>query len=181
MKTETLLLQLGLSRNATRTYLTLLGLGPESIARIAGTAGLARPLVYKALPELLEKGLVAKTPRGKRTYYSARSPEKLKELQRVLAVSLDESLPALSERFALSGERPSVTYLEGRVGIVAVYEDILETLPQGGVFYRYSSGVGARKHEYYVPKNYRAKRDAKKLERYVITNKQTAARKPPPT
>ena len=34
------------------------------------------------------------------------------------------------------------------------------------------------KRDYYVPKNYQARRDAKRLERYVITNKSTLARKP---
>lgn len=172
-----LLRQLGLSKNATLVYLALLKSGPETIARIAINAGIERPLVYKALPELVKGGLMAKAPRGKRSYYSARSPGKLRELLSALTTSLEHTLPTLEERFALSGDRPHVTYLEGRTGIVSVYEDIIETLPRGGVFYRYSSGLGARKHEHYVPKDYRAKRDAKKLERYVITNKQTAARK----
>lgn len=177
MENNTLLRQLGLTNNAALVYLALLSSGPETIARIAAVAKIARPLVYSALPELLANGLVAKAPRGKRTYYSASSPSKLKELHGALLASLERALPRLEERFLLSGDRPRVTYLEGRIGIVSVYEDILKTLPVGGVFYRYSSGVGAKKHEYYVPKNYRTKRDAKKLERYVITNRQTAARK----
>ena len=166
MENNTLLRQLGLTNNAALVYLALLSSGPETIARIAAVAKIARPLVYSALPELLANGLVAKAPRGKRTYYSASSPSKLKELHGALLASLERALTRLEERFLLSGDRPRVTYLEGRIGIVSVYEDILKTLPVGGVFYRYSSGVGAKKHEYYVPKNYRTKRDAKKLERY---------------
>ena len=177
MNTSTLLRQLGLSKNAALTYLALLETGPVTVARIAAHSGVQRPLVYKVLPELLGMGLIAKAPRGKRMHFSALAPTKLKQLHHALDVALDTALPSLEERFLASGERPHVTYFEGRTGIVSVYEDIIETLPRGGVFYRYSSGSKSRKNEYYVPKDYRAKRDAKKLERYVITNKQTAAKK----
>lgn len=177
MNTSTLLRQLGLSKNAALVYLSLLNLGPASIARISAESGVQRPLVYKVLPELLSMGLAAKAPRGKRTHYSALSPARLRNLHRTLDAHLDLALPALEERFLASGARPHITYLEGRAGIVSVYEDIIETLPKEGIFYRYSSGSKTKKHEYYVPKDYRAKRDAKKLERYVITNKQTASKK----
>lgn len=177
MNIPPLLRQLGLSKNAAVVYIALIETGASTIARIASQAGIQRPLVYKVLPELLNFGLIAKAPRGKRTYYHALSPTKLRGLHRTLDVALDTALPALEERFLASGERPRITYLEGRVGIVSVYEDIIESLPKGGVFYRYSSGTKTKKHEYYVPKDYRAKRDAKKLERYVITNKLTAAKK----
>ena len=177
MNTSVLLRQLGLSKNAALAYLALVDLGTASIARIALESGVQRPLVYKVLPELLGMGLVAKAPHGKRTHYSALSPTKLRNLHRTLDAALDSALPALEERYLASGERPRITYLEGRAGIVSVYADIIETLPKGGVFYRYSSGNKVKKNEYYVPKDYRAKRDAKKLERYVITNKQTASKK----
>ncbi len=177
MKIPILLEHLGLSKNAARAYLALIDSGPETIARIAMHSGVPRPLVYKILPELLDKGLIMKAPRGKRTYYSAASPSKLSELHHTLAATLESQLPGLEQRYLSSGERPRVTYHEGRAGIIAVYEDIIESLPKGGVFYRYSSGNLEKKHEHYVPKDYRAKRDAKKLERYVITNKQTAAKK----
>lgn len=177
MNTSILLQQLGLSKNGALAYLALVDLGPATIARIAAESGVQRPLIYKVLPELFNMGLVAKAPRGKRMHYSALSPTKLRNLHRTLDVALDSALPALEKRYLASGERPHITYLEGRAGIVAVYEDIIETLPKGGIFYRYSSGSKAKKNEYYVPKDYRAKRDAKKLERYVITNKQTAAKK----
>jgi len=159
--------------------MALLEGGPETIAGIAQRARIDRPLVYRVIPDLLSKGLIAKAPKGKRTYYSARSPETLKRLHDEIGSALLESLPKLEQRFERGGKRPRVTYLEGREGIVAVYEDILKTLPPGGVFYRYSSSANERKRGFYVPKNYRAERDAKKLERYVITNKQNALRKTP--
>ena len=175
-ETHTLLAQLGLSQNGARVYLALLDTGTSAISDIARQSKIERPLVYKALPELIEKNLVTKVPKGKRTQYAATSPRKLRQIYEHMGNHLFEALPLLEENFAKAGNRPVVTYLEGRAGIISVYEDILQTLPSGGVFYRYSSSKGDRKR-IYVPKDYSTRRDAKQIERYVITNKTSAERK----
>ena len=168
--------QLGLAKHESAVYLALLEGGTDTIAGIAQKAKIDRPLVYRVIPDLLEKGLVGKAPKGKRMYFTARSPEKLKQLHDEIGVTLDASLPLLSKKFITAANRPKVSYFEGRDGIIAVYEDILNTLPMGGIFYRYSSSSNERK-KIYVPKNYGARRDAKKIERYVITNKMSAEKK----
>ncbi len=179
MKILTLLGHLGLTKHESSVYLALLSSGPDTVAGIARNAKIERPLVYHALPDLLAKGLIAKAPKGKRTYYAALSPQRLKLLFDELGLAVAGTLPTLEKQFAQNGNRPRVTYLEGREGIIAVYDDILDTLPPRGIFYRYSSGKGGRKKNYYVPSNYQARRDAKKLERYVITSKTNAERKSP--
>ena len=176
MNISALLRQLGLTKHECAVYLALLETGVETVAGIARQANIDRPLVYRVLPTLLAKGLLAKAPRGKRTYYSAHSPLALKRLHDDVGEALKESLPLLEERYTQTGNRPHVSYLEGREGIISVYEDILNTLPSGGVFYRYSSSSADRK-KIYVPKNYGTRRDAKRIERYVITNKISAERK----
>lgn len=174
-----LLRQLGLSKRGAVIYLALLKHGESSVAEIARNAQMLRPLVYRALPSLIEHGLVAKAPRGKRTLYVALSPHRLEELWEETGKTFRETIPKLAEFYRTQEERPNVMVLKGRKGIVAVYEDILATLPKGGIFYRYSSAKGARRQDYYVPTNYRARRDAKRLERYVITSYATAVRKRP--
>lgn len=174
-----LLRQLGLSKHGAAIYLVLLEHGESNIAGIARNAQVLRPLVYRALPPLIEHGLIGKVPRGKRTYYTALSPHRLEELWEETGKTFREALPKLAEFYATKEERPNVVVLKGRSGIIAVYEDILSTLPRGGIFYRYSSSKEARREGLYVPKNYRARRDAKRLERYVITSKGSAARKSP--
>jgi len=173
-----LLRQLGLSKHGATIYVALLEHGESTIAEIARNAQVLRPLVYRALPSLVERGLIGKVPHGKRTCYTALSPKRLEELWEETGKTFRETIPALTELYATQDDRPNVIVLKGRKGIVAVYEDILETLPRGGIFYRYSSTKVKRRDEYYVPKQYRARRDAKKLERYVITSKTSASRKP---
>ena len=172
-----LLQQLGLSKHGAAIYLTLLEHGESSVAEIARNAPVLRPLVYRALPALIERGLIGKVPEGKRTLYVALSPARLEELWEETGRIFRETIPKLTEFYTTQAERPNVMVLKGRSGIVAVYEDILTTLPRGGIFYRYSSAKEARREGLYVPKNYRARRDAKRLERYVITSKTSAARK----
>ena len=177
MNIRNLLTQLGLTHHAGEVYVALLHSGQQTVANIARNANIERPLVYRALPILLSKSLVAKYPKGKRMYYGALSPSKLRTLVDELHVGLDLVLPDLDKHFASANQRPGVTFLEGRQGIISVYEDIIDTLPSEGVFYRYSSSKSPRRRNHYVPKNYQARRDAKKLERFVITNKTNAARK----
>lgn len=171
-----LLAQLGLAKHESEVYLALLETGPETVAGIAHKAAIDRPLVYRVLPALLSRGLIAKAPKGKRTYYRAQPPETLKRLHDEVGRALDASLPLLEKKFVRTEKRPQVTYYEGREGIISVYEDILRTLPRGGVFYRYSSSKSDRK-KIYVPKDYAKRRDAAQIERYVITNNMSAERK----
>lgn len=174
-----LLRQLGLSRNGAAIYLALLEHGESNIAEIARGSQVLRPLVYRALPSLIDHGLVGKVPSGKRTHYTALSPARLEELWEETGKTFHEAIPKLAEFYVTQEERPDVIVLKGRKGIIAVYEDILSSLPKGGIFYRYSSTKEARGEGLYVPKNYRVRRDAKKLERYVITSRGSAARKSP--
>lgn len=176
MDTEKIFRRLGLGKHESEVYIALLEGGPLTIAAIAKKAHIERPLVYAVIPDLLEQGLIMKVPKGKRYFYSARSPQVLSQLHSAAGEELARSLPSLEARFIKTEKRPEVTYLEGREGIISVYEDILNTLPHGGVFYRYSSSTSDRK-KIYVPKNYSGRRDAKRIERYVITNKFTAAKK----
>src|SRR3989344_1657269 len=174
-----LLRQLGLSKHGAAIYLALLHHGEGTVAEVARNSRLLRPLVYRALPDLVDRGLVGKVLKGKRTCYAALSPERLEEAWEETSRTFREALPKLAEFYATQAGNPKVVVLKGHKGIVAVYEDILRTLPRGGLFYRYSSGANQRKQHYYVPRNYRERRDAKRLERYVITNKMTASRKSP--
>jgi sugar-specific transcriptional regulator TrmB len=172
-----LLQQLGLSRHGAAIYLALLEHGEGSVAEIARNSRVLRPLVYRALPSLIERGLIGKVPRGKRTLYAALSPARLEELWEETGKTFREVIPKLAESYTAQAKRPTVIVLRGRSGIISVYEDILATLPRGGIFYRYSSAKEARREGLYVPKDYRTRRDAKQLERYVITSKTSAARK----
>ncbi|MEK7641805.1 MAG: helix-turn-helix domain-containing protein [Patescibacteria group bacterium] len=178
MDTQLILEKIGLSKHESAIYLALLELGPSHIARIAEKASTHRPLVYKALPSLLEKKLITKTQRKGRTIYMAEPPNRLEAIFDDLRISFFEALPDLEDAYSTNEFKPRVRFLEGKDGTKRVFDDIVHSLKKGDVFYRYSSnGDGQEKKDKYVPRGYRKMRDDKKLERQVITNKQTAGRK----
>ena len=168
-----LLARLGLTDNAARVYLSLVGAAPRTIAAIAKAAGIHRPAVYRAIAELEKRGLVSAAPKGRRTLYAAESPEKLAGLARELQDELGRFLPPLLERHRARRRRPVVTYGEGKEAITSVLTDLVTSLKKGEVYYRYSSNKYVEDYNRYwryYPKNYRELRDKKELQRFVITS-----------
>lgn len=178
MEIQHILEKIGLNKHESAIYIALLELGPSHIAKIAEKSSIHRPLVYKALPSLLEKKLVTKTQRMRRTIYMAEPPNRLEGLFDDLRIDFFEALPDLEDMYSTNELKPRVRFLQGKDGTKRVFDDIVRSLKKGDVFYRYSSNAdGQEKKDKYVPRGYRKMRDEKKLERQVITNEQTARHK----
>lgn len=178
MNKQQILEKIGLNKHESAIYLALLELGPSHIAQISEKTSIHRPLVYKALPSLLEKKLVTETKRAKRKIYMAEPPNRLETMFDDLRIDFFEALPQLEDQYSVSDQKPRVRFLQGRDGTKRVFDDIVRSLKKGDIFYRYSSNTdGQEKKDKYVPRNYRKMRDEKKLERQVITNAQTAKQK----
>lgn len=177
MKITDILSALGLRSDEITIYLTLLEQPPVTISELSRLTSLHRPLIYRAIPILIEKGLISVAPKGKQKRYTAESPRRITRLFEDAQNLFETFLPDLEASYLTKEKRPLVKYLEGRKGITWVFEDLLQTLHQGDVFYRYSSGSDIQSAEKYLPKNYRKIRDQKQLERFVITNEKTGAQK----
>ncbi len=177
MQTKALLRRIGLGKNETDIYLSLLESGPGTVSDIARQTGLHRPIVYKHLPSLKEQGLVTVSKKGERAVFVAESPERLEKLLDDARAQLLAVLPELSASFQSNGKRPTVKTLDGKKGIRFVFDDLVRTLKRGDTFYRYSSARQSR--DAYLPTNYRSERDAKRLERFVITSQARANEKRP--
>ena len=177
MKNKTLLTSLGLTTAEAEMYLTLLEHGSGTISHIARESTLHRPAIYAALPLLKSKGLISERKIGKLTHYAAEPPERLRVLADIVHEELDGMIPTLT---TLHNENtPLVRRLDGKIGVHAVYEDILATLKTGEEFYRYSSENAAESKQIGLPKNYERQRDKMKLERLVITNPSYAKTREP--
>ena len=79
-KIKNIFLKIGLSENDAIIYGTLINSGELLIMDIARLTGLYRPIVYKAIENLKEKGLIRISSVGKRKTYIAESPERLEIL-----------------------------------------------------------------------------------------------------
>ncbi len=175
MEHKNFLKKLGLTERASIVYLVLLEFGRMSISDLFRKTGLYRTVIYEAIAELEREGLVSMTLKGKYKHYRAESPKKLEVKFLELSNLFDDELAALTQlgRTPVS-VRPVVKYVEGQKGITAIYNDIVETLKKGETYYRYSSSNVHNQttdvRPRYLSKKYRLLRDAKQLERKVITN-----------
>ena len=169
---------LGLSENEAKLYLALLEKGPCTVSDIAKHSGLHRPTVYKHIPDLQQKGLVTTTRKGKRILYIGESPEKLEHLLDRVNEEVRLAIPELVEEFGKRKHKPVIKFYEGKHGIREIFDDIVQTLKRGDIFYRYSSRKEPMSDKY-IPKDYRARRDAKQLERFVIASQGYAKKKKP--
>src|SRR3989338_2067211 len=176
---ENLLKNLGLKRQEILVYLGLLEYGPLSVSDISKKTGLYRPAIYSALATLTKRGLVSVSLKKKHKFYVAESPKKLRELLNAFSGNLDASIKELEEKYKTRSSQPQIRVLEGVEGIRAVFNDVVETLHKKDVFYRYNSEVDLDEVNKYLPQSYREKRDAKQLERLVISNYVSGRKKKP--
>ena len=177
MKLPKILTSLGLTPAEAEMYLTLVQFGPGTVSHISRESTLHRPAIYAAIPLLRGKGLISQRKVGKLIHYSAESPERLRVLADIVHEELDTVIPQLTDRY--SKKTPYVKRLDGKVGVHAVYEDILNTLKPGDCFYRFSSENIKDSRQVGLPKHYEKIRDKMKLERLVVSNPDyVAAREP---
>jgi len=179
MQKEHILSALGLSKNESMVYLALLELSPALVSHIAKHTSLHRPTIYNALRRLKDMNLVTITPSGKQKRYVAESPDKLRLLYEKFAHDFNDILPILNRTYSTRSKRPLIKFLEGKKGIKFVFEDIVRTLKKGQVYYRYSSRKDTTRGEDYLPDDYRQIRDAKKIQRFVITSEPLKQEKKP--
>ncbi len=106
--------QIGLTDNEVRIYLGLLKTGPASVLAISREAGLNRPLLYRSLTVMLEKGIVRTTMIKRRKQFVALPPKQLMQFIKAKETALRDILPEL-EALAVNAEtKPRVLYFEGQ-------------------------------------------------------------------
>jgi sugar-specific transcriptional regulator TrmB len=164
-----LLEEIGIVKIEKAVYCTLYAGGPLSVTDIARKTRKYRPQIYEALHVLKERGLVSEAKKGMRTIYVAAPPSRLREIAEEFLGTLERALPDLETSYRAGKDKPRITILEGRVGVTSVFADLIESQKKGETFFRYSSEKDLDRTNTYLPHDYRKKRDAKSLERFVIT------------
>lgn len=125
---------LGLSEKEAKVYTTALELGPDTAQNIAKTSGINRATTYVQIDSLVKRGLMSEFEKGKKTFYVAESPNRLKNLvsaiEKELALKKAEAstiIPELISLFEGMGDRPKVKFFEGMEGYRAEREEFLKT------------------------------------------------------
>ena len=173
-----ILTKIGLSSIEAKIYQVLISQGVMSVAAIAQRTGLYRPQIYKYIPILIGKDLVAESRHGRRKVYMAESPRRLEKIADNIKVDVQRQIPELLQIYNSSETKPAVSYFEGERGIRHVYEDLVATCKKGDIFYRYESPRNYRATRKYIPHAYLERiRDRVEVERLIITNEITRQQK----
>lgn len=167
------------SENGAKLYLELLEHGESSIAKLTKLSSLYRMEIYRQLPFMLETWLILEVIRGKRKNYIAANPYKIQDMYQEKQEQNEIHIEKLVQQYSYLDKKPRVIYQEWKKALSFVFSDIVNSLSKWDVFYRISSERDVSKANTYLPKDYRKKRDAKQLERYVIMSESWSQSKSP--
>ncbi len=120
-----ILASFGLTDTESAIYLAALELGESLPKHLAEKAGVKRPMLYKVLPDLFQKGLLSQTVKGKRRYLVAEDPEVLVEKKQSELRLLEERLPELRLLLRTATSKPKIIFYEGIEGLKKLYMDTL--------------------------------------------------------
>ena len=168
--------RLGLPKHADEIYALLEKKGPLSVSAIARDTQAHRPAVYRALLALEKGHIVTEKSFGKRTFYVAESRARIDIAFKQAA----DGVAAATRNERYSDTRRSMgaaRFLEGKHSIAALFNDVVEHSKRGDTFYRYTSERDLDQVNALLPPDYRKRRDAKHLERLVISNPESGKRK----
>lgn len=173
-----LLQRLFLNEAESSVYLYLLGVTSAGISDIAKNTPYHRPRVTEVVKQLMDKQLV-KIIGDKRKSYAAESPNRLIDRAQEIAGLAKTAVPLLFSEQLKKQPKQSMRVYEGEEGLSACFLDVVQRLSKGELFYRISSAKDQQFVDSLVPKEYRPLRDAKQLERRVITSKYVGLQKKP--
>lgn len=129
----------GLNEKETEVYVSALELGEATGFQIYKKTKLKKPTVYYLLDELLKRKLVFLSVRGKKKYYVAEDPSKIKQDIENKLKSFDAVLPQLLSIYNTKVGKPRLRYYEGKEGLKEVYGDTLKY--QGEILAFASDGI----------------------------------------
>lgn len=119
--------ELGLSEQQSAVYLAALELGFGSISDIAKKASIKRPTAYNVIDDLMQKNLISRSPKGKRTMYVAEPPQNLLQSVRAQEDKLMNMLPQLEALRKAGPHRPRIRFYEGKEGVRTLYREMFKT------------------------------------------------------
>jgi sugar-specific transcriptional regulator TrmB len=174
---ETTLAQLAITSAETEVYLLLLETPRQQIADLVRSCSYHRPRLMDILASLEKKQLVAVAHQGARKVYSAAPPYMLVERAKKTLVEANALLPVLMNRQQKQPQQDSIRTFVGEAGLSTCFLDVVLSLKKHDVFYRFSSASDQQYVDSLVPEEYRPLRDAKELERKVITSRYVGGQK----
>jgi len=120
------LTQQGLSSDELECYLTLLQWRAMSALDVSRNSRIPRTSVYRALDELISRGLVTEEKRNRRTVYAAEHPRVLLHEARSRERSIVEAIPVFEEMLFRHPAYPSTKVYTGSKGFLSAFESFYD-------------------------------------------------------
>lgn len=120
-----ILTQLGLAKNESKIYETLLHNGESSIGDISTKANINRRNVYDSIDRLVEKGLIFETRLPRENLYQAVDPKKLMEILKEKENALNSILPDMLKTYGSTPHEEDVYIYRGVEGWKNYMRDII--------------------------------------------------------
>ena len=117
---------LGLTKNQSLVYLSLLKLGSSSAQNIIKESGLHRSRVYDTLESLQQKGLVSSVIKNFKRHFQSVPPEKLLNFLEEKKQALREELPKLKQLEGMKKEEIKASIYKGKEGLKTIYSEMLK-------------------------------------------------------
>ncbi|MBM3232716.1 hypothetical protein FJZ18_00935 [Candidatus Pacearchaeota archaeon] len=140
VETTAMLEELGLTRAQSVVYLKLLQIGQSTTGPLIEKTKMQNSVVYNALHQLIEQGLVSYILKGKRKYFSAVEPQQLLRIADTKRSQLERTLPSLLEMQKQGKSKQEARVFIGWKGVYAAFMTIIETLPKEAEYIGFAAG-----------------------------------------
>jgi len=125
-KTQEILIELGLSKNESKVYLSLLEIGQTNVTKLAHQCKIHRANVYDSLNKLIEKGLVNYIEKDKSKFFESAEPKHLMLILKDKENKLNQIIPQLNLMKRLSHATGRAHVFEGVNSFINILYDFLE-------------------------------------------------------
>lgn len=139
---DILLTKLGLSDKAAKVYLACLQMGPSGMTEIAKAASLKRPTTYLIVDELLMRGFLSVSKKGKKTLYSPEHPRRFLQLLKTRERELEKALPELEALYYEPRDKPRIRVFEGKQAMLELYNDVFRDVEEHGGELLFFTAIG---------------------------------------
>lgn len=142
MHIEQQLARTGISVKAAAVYRACLQTGLATMTEIAKVAGLKRPSTYLAMDELIIRGFVSVSKKGRRTQYAPEHPRRFLQIIRTREREMERLLPELEALYEGPKDKPRIRVFEGRDAMLQMYDDVFRAMREGGGELLFLTAIG---------------------------------------
>lgn len=157
----TILEKVGLTKNQTKIYVSLLKLGEATAQQIMKEAELHRSRVYDGLERLQEQGIVSSVIKDFKKYFQAVDPERLLGYLEEKKQTLKSIIPDLNNLKGMKKEEINSSIYKGKEGLKTIHSEILKQ--NEDIYVLGAKGLIFEELKYFMP-NFENQRLKKKLK-----------------